>query len=85
MVYIGDWGERMRQLNPIGKSVSVSFRVRVVRACERGEAAWACSGGMLLYAGDLSGNMCSSCFCSGGVLGPSLFAALRKGFKAFLQ
>ena len=25
----------MRQLNPIGKSVSVSFRVRVVRACVR--------------------------------------------------
>ena len=28
-------GERKRQLNPIGKSVLVSFRVRVVRACVR--------------------------------------------------
>ena len=31
---IGDWrGGEKRQLSPIGKSVSVSFRVRVVRAC----------------------------------------------------
>ena len=28
-------GGRERQLSPIGKSVSVSFRVRVVRACVR--------------------------------------------------
>ena len=32
-----DWrlGGKKRQLSPIGKSVSVSFRVRVVRACVR--------------------------------------------------
>ena len=34
-IYIGDWGVKKRQLIPIGKSVSVSFRVRVVRACVR--------------------------------------------------
>ena len=35
MLYIGDWGEDSTQLHPIGKLVSVSFRVRVVRACVR--------------------------------------------------
>ena len=32
---VGDWGGIKRQLNPIGKPVSFSFRVRVVRACVR--------------------------------------------------
>jgi len=39
---IGGWGEIINLDAPIGKSVSVSFRVRVVRASGRGEAAWAC-------------------------------------------
>jgi hypothetical protein len=39
---IGGWGEIINLDPPIGKSVSVSFRVRVVRASGRGEAAWAC-------------------------------------------
>ena len=34
-------------INSIGKSVSVSFRVRVVRAGGRGEAAWARMGRVL--------------------------------------
>ena len=39
-------GEESTQLTPIGKSVSVSFRVRVVRACVRAcEAVWVREGG----------------------------------------
>ena len=43
--YLSEIGEKLSaQEAPLGKSVSVSFRVRVVRASGRGEAAWACEG-----------------------------------------
>ena len=43
----------------MGKSVSVSFRVRVVRASGRGEAVWACEGAMFPNAGAQNGKMSS--------------------------
>ena len=67
----------MRQLNPIGKSVSVSFRVRVVRACE---AVWAHVASALnagASAGQISG--------SGLDLGSAGFVAIIVGFNVFFQ
>ena len=56
MVYIyRRLGGNKRQLNPIGKSVSVSFRVRVVRAKLCG-----CVREVLLNAGGPNGNKCDS-------------------------
>ena len=65
-------GGKKRQLSPIGKSVSVSFRVRVVRAklCERGRE-------VLLNAGGSNGKKCDSgvdlAFCA--------FVIIRLGVK----
>ena len=72
-------GGKKRQLTPIGKSVSVSFRVRVVRACVR--SCVSVCGGMLLNAGGSNGEK------SGSGLGCifSAFAAIRIGFKQFPQ
>ena len=53
----------MRQLNPIGKSVSVSFRVRVVRACVRAKLCERVRE-VLLNAGVQNGKIS----CSGVVL-----------------
>ena len=43
-VYTSEVGGKSSKDSPTGKSVSVSFRVRVVRASGRGEAAWAREG-----------------------------------------
>ena len=51
-----------RQLNPIGKSVSVSFRVRVVRACVHAKLC-GCVREVLLNAGGPNGKICG---CSSG-------------------
>ena len=48
-----------RQLNPIGKSVSVSFRVRVVRACVRAKLCERVRE-VLLNAGGPNGNKSDS-------------------------
>ena len=52
-------GEGSTQLTPIGKSVSVSFRVRVVRACVRAKLCERVRE-VLLNAGDPNGNKCDS-------------------------
>ena len=47
-------------MNPTGKSVSVSFRVRVVRACERARRSCVgVRGDVLLNAGVSNGKMSS--------------------------
>ena len=77
---IGDWGVKKRQLIPIGKSVSVSFRVRVVRACVRASEAKLrehARGDISSVAGGLIWKMCSA----GGDLLPHRCDAIRKGFK----
>ena len=53
---------------PIGKLVSVSFRVRVVRASGRGEAVWACERGGFVNAGGLHSNISSSSVSGRGCL-----------------
>ena len=67
----------MRQLNPIGKSVSVSFRVRVVRACVRAKL---CGRVVEVFfkAGVQNGNISSG---PGLVLG--IFVAIGMGFNHF--
>ena len=76
-------GGKKRQLTPTGKSVSVSFRVRVVRASGRGEAAWACD--VLLNAGGSAGKMCASSSGLVSLFGLGLVSiAICEGFKRFL-
>ena len=48
-----------RRRPPVEKKVSVSFRVRVVRASGRGEAVWACERGVFGNAGPQNGEMSS--------------------------
>ena len=69
-------GGKKRQLSPVGKSVSVSFRVRVVRACVRAKL---CERGreVLLNAGGSNGKK----FDSGVGWGFCVFAVIRLGFK----
>ena len=69
-------GGKKRQLSPIGKSVSVSFRVRVVRACVRAKL---CERGreVLLNAGGSNGKK----FDSGVDLAFCAFVIIRLGFK----
>ena len=52
-------GGRKRQLTPIGKSVSVSFRVRVVHACVRAKLCEHVRE-VLLNAGASDGKNCDS-------------------------
>ncbi len=52
-------GGKKRQLTPIGKSVSVSFRVRVVRACVRAKLRERVRE-VLLNAGASDGKNCDS-------------------------
>ena len=52
-------GGKKRQLSPIGKSVSVSFRVRVVRACVRAKLCERVRE-VLLNAGASDGKNCDS-------------------------
>ena len=66
-----------RQLNPIGKSVSVSFRVRVVRACVRAKLCVRVTE-VLLNAGGLNGKKSSGVGCS-----LSAFTAICVGFKEY--
>ena len=66
-------------MSPTGKSVLVSFRVRVVRACERARRRCVrLSDDVLLNAGGSNGQMCAF---SGVGLAPAVFNAIRKGFK----
>ena len=70
-------GGKKRQLSPIGKSVSVSFRrVRVVRACVRAKL---CERGreVLLNAGGSNGKK----YDSGVDFSFCVFAVIRMGFK----
>ena len=71
-VCIGGWGD-----SPTGKSVSVSFRVRVVRASGRGEAAWAREARNSQRWGKLCVQFLR--LRRGFFLGP--FAAMRMDFK----
>ena len=64
-------------MTPIGKSVSVSFRVRVVRACVRAKLCERVR--RRLNAGGSAGKK------YGSGLGWSFPAAIRMGFKQFLQ
>ncbi len=80
MESVGDGGEKKRQLTPIGKSVSVSFRVRVVRACVRAKLC-GCVRDVLLNAGGSNGKKCGS--FSGVGWGSAPFSAIRKGFKEY--
>ena len=68
-------GGMKRQLNPIGKSVSVSFRVRVVRACVRAKLC-GCVREVLLNAGGPNGNKPDS----GGRFHPGIFRCKNGGF-----
>ena len=73
-------GGKELQLNPTGKSVSVSFRVRVVRACVRASEAKLrerARGDISSVAGGLIWKM----FPAGGVLLTHRFDAIRKGFN----
>ena len=74
---IGDWGVKKRQLIPIGKSVSVSFRVRVVRACVRACEAVRVREAGVPYAGDSDAEINSS----GAGWAVSFFNAICVGFK----
>ena len=69
-------GGKKRQLSPIGKSVSVSFRVRVVRACVRAKL---CERGreVLLNAGGSNGKK----YDSGADFSFCVFAIISVGFK----
>ena len=60
-------GGKKRQLSPIGKSVSVSFRVRVVRACVRAKLCGRVRE-VLLNAGGSDGEISGS-----GVSGSFVF------------
>ena len=64
-------------MNSIGKSVSVSFRVRVVRASGRSEAAWVREASDFLNAGVPVGELCCfvARFCRGS------FDVIRVGFQ----
>ena len=74
-------GGKKRQLIPIGKSVSVSFRVRVVRACVRAcEAVWVREAGVP-NAGRSDGEI-SSDSSSGAGFAFSFCGAICVGFKA---
>ena len=63
-------------MTPIGKSVSVSFRVRVVRACVRAKLC-GCVRDVISYAGGSNGEKSGS----GAGFGPAPFDAIRVGFK----
>ena len=70
-----------RQLNPIGKSVSVSFRVRVVRACVRA-CVRSCAGAWERCCSTLGTGTATN--PTPGVISPfAPFAAICMGFKAF--
>ena len=71
-------GGKKRQLTPIGKSVSVSFRVRVVRACVRAKLCEHVRE-VLLNAGASDGKKPDS---SGGCIF-SYFDDRHMGFKVF--
>ena len=71
-------GGKKRQLIPIGKSVSVSFRVRVVRACVRACEAVRVREAGVPNAGGSDGEMSSS---SGASFAFSFFGAICVGFK----
>ena len=71
-------GGKRLQLTPIGKSVSVSFRVRVVRACVRAKLC-GCVRDVSLNAGGSNGEK----WDSGAGFGPGPFAAIRVGFKGY--
>ena len=75
---------KKRQLPPIGKSVSVSFRVRVVRACVRAKLC-GCVGEVLLNAGGSNGKISDSGDSgdSGGGCISALLGDSAVGFKAF--
>ena len=57
---IGDWGKSEFQLTPIGKSASVAFRVRFVRASGQGGAVWVCERAVIVNVGLQNCEMCSS-------------------------
>ena len=71
-------GGKKRQLTPIGKSVSVSFRVRVVRACVRAKLCERVRE-VLLNAGASDGKK----YDSGGDFRFSYFDESYMGFKVF--
>ena len=77
---------RLRELIDAGDPQSGNrFRFRFVfvscvRASGRGEAVWACERGVFVNAGGLHSNISSS----GRGFGPSVFNAMRMGFKNFL-
>ena len=73
-------GGKKRQLSPIGKSVSVSFRVRVVRACVRAKLRGRVRE-VSPDAGGSNGKLCGS----GARWASTAFAAICMGFKQFLQ
>ena len=86
-------GGRKRQLSPIGKSVSVSFRVRVVRACVRAKLCGRVRE-VLSDAGAADGKMYSGSGLSlfkfecnlGGFYGKSSdLVAMLVGFMAHVQ
>ena len=67
-------------MTPIGKSVSVSFRVRVVRACVRAKLCgrvWPAALNAGASAGQISG--------SGLDFGSAGFVAIIVGFNVFFQ
>ena len=90
-------GGRKRQLSPIGKSVSVSFRVRVVRACVRACVRAKLCGRVtevLLNAGGLDGKIYSGsgvlfftflCNLGGFYEKSSDLVAMLVGFMAHVQ
>ena len=71
-------GGKKRQLSPIGKSVSVSFRVRVVRACVRAKLCERVRE-VLLNAGASDGKKSDS----GGGCTFSYLDDRHMGFKVF--
>ena len=76
-------GINRRRRPPIGKLVSVSFRVRVVRASGRGEAVWACERGVFVNAGGLHSNISCCSSSSGRAVFFCVFVAMLMGFKTF--
>ena len=53
-----------------------------MRASGRGEAVWACEGGVIVNAGGLHSNISSSC-CSGRGCTFCIFDAILMGFTTF--
>ena len=73
------WGKK-RHLTPTGKSVSVSFRVRVVRACERARRSCVGAWGLCFSTLEARTATLATAAPAAGWVAPA-FVAICVGFK----